>query len=152
MSQWEKKRKCAFLKGLSYNCGWLTSQSQSADSSRKSSIYNTNFSNENKYQHLCGISTFSKLQTETSTISTPTTWIDEYNLLKASHISFFQVLPWVLFSLSRDWEPPSVWVILAWLQTLNSGVFLITHRLLAYWYSNKSHGATFKAPLNDALA
>lgn len=60
-----------------------------------------------------------------------------------------QVLLWVSFSLSRDWEPPSVWVIFSWLQILNSGIFLITHSLLAFWYSNKS---LFKALLNDALA
>lgn len=65
----------------------------------------------------------------------------EMNTIFLSPIKFHssQVLPWVSFSLFRDWETPSVWVILAWLQTLNSGVFLITHSLLAYWYSNKSH-------------
>lgn len=96
------------------------------------------------------VHTFFKLQLEPSTISTPTTWIDESNPLKPSHISFLSSLALRLVFTVQGLRDA---ICLGHPRTAaNFKLFLITHCLLAYWYSNKSLGWTFKAPLNDALA
>lgn len=146
------QRKQALLKGLPLTVGgWPCKVPQSAESIHKRHLRYKNFSREIEYKNLSGISIFSQLQTEPSTITTPTTQIDEYSLLKPSQIPFL-----LSFALSLVFTVQGLRAAICPGHPCKAANFKLgclfdhTHPLGLLIFKLVSQG-TFKAPLNDAL-